>query len=351
MLAATWSLHWKAGIPLMVGMDATKGTTKRVNLSDMFMYDNNAVYNAVVRLREMHCMERHGNYELCAAMTDCEHLDNANTSCLNRFPGVVIIGAFKSGTRELIDFLALNPLVKIKRLPEYEVSYFDRNVGFGPEWYRKQMPSSLGSQTTIEKSPSYLSSKIAPRQIQYVNPGMKLILLVREPVSRTMSHFSFDKYQSSQKYGDSLGRCALQKQWLEHKRPDKKVNKNCFAVKHSLYYENLNNYLEYFDMKQIGVIEADIFAKEPCIVLQQVEQFLGLEPYIKCSDFIYNQAKDFYCVADITGEKTGVCYDHDRGRVNSSDTEESRQLEPILRKFFKPLNEEFFELIGKRFKW
>lgn len=349
VLTTTWTLHWKAGIPMtMLGTGSTRNAS---TLTEMFTYSDEAVYKTVMEIRTRNCIGRYGTSESCVYLNDCENATSPKTICKKRLPKALIIGAYKSGTRELIDFLAMHPLVKIKRLPEYESSYFDKNLGFGADWYQRQMPTSLDTQLTIEKSPSYFASQVAPKEIYMLDQTMKLILMVREPVARTISHFSFDEFQALNKHGGSLGRCILQKQWLQHKRPDKMVNKNCFAVKHSLYSENLKNFLSYFKLSQIKIIDADAFAKDPCSVLSELERFLELKPLINCHDFLYNHVKKFFCVADPTGSMTGVCYGRNRGRVNNSDTPDSRHLEPILQRFYKPYNEEFFKMIGKRFNW
>lgn len=326
---------------------------KRPNLSETFVYSDDAVYEAVARIRKRNCMQRYRNSTYCTLIAECDSEGNTQMryGCERRLPGVLIIGAYKSGTRELIDFLAMNPQVSIKHLPDYETAYFDRNLGAGLEWYRDQMPLSVPSQVTIEKSPSYFASKVAPRAINDMNPDVKLILMVREPVARTLAHFSFDEVQAHNKFGGSLGRCVLQKQWLELSKPERKINKNCFSVKHSMYADNLQIYLEYFSLDQIDIIDSDEFLKDPCSVLNQVEKFLSIESHIQCHDFIFNTEKKVFCVVDISRTTDGVCYGHKRGRGEYSDTTESDQLEPLLKKFFKAHNKRFFEMIHKTFKW
>uniref|UniRef100_A0A1I7TCX3 Sulfotransfer_1 domain-containing protein n=1 Tax=Caenorhabditis tropicalis TaxID=1561998 RepID=A0A1I7TCX3_9PELO len=50
-----------------------------------------------------------------------------------RFPDAIIIGVKKSGTRALLEFLRINPLIKA---PGPEVHFFDKNFNKGLEWYR-----------------------------------------------------------------------------------------------------------------------------------------------------------------------------------------------------------------------
>lgn len=325
-----------------------------------FAYDSEALMKSIIEIRKSNCMMKKNNARVCDLLTNCKNSTQNYTltsnSCQKRLPGALIIGAFKAGTRELIDFLAMNPMIHIKKSPKYETSYFDRNLGYGLEWYREHMPWSLDSQVTVEKSPGYWSSLVAPKEIHNMNPDIKLILLVREPVSRAISHLSFTRQNSApvpvKNLNGFIGTCILQKQWLDFSRPDKKINKNCFVIKDSSYYDNLKRYLQYFRQDQFHIIDSEEFVRDPCSVLHRVEKFLGVESFIQCTDLIYDHAKGFFCVSDFSGEKTGICYDHTRGRVNDSDTEDERQLlEPILRRFFKPLNKQFFELTHRKFSW
>lgn len=59
----------------------------------------------------------------------------------------------------------------------------------GLEWYRERMMCSTKDQITMEKSPQYFSSPMAPKRIHSMDPNIKLILLVRDPISRALSHF------------------------------------------------------------------------------------------------------------------------------------------------------------------
>ena len=54
------------------------------------------------------------------------------------------------------------------------------------------MPFSREDQLTMEKSPYYLTSKKAPVRLLNINPKMKFIIMIREPVKRAVSQFTHD---------------------------------------------------------------------------------------------------------------------------------------------------------------
>ena len=52
------------------------------------------------------------------------------------------------------------------------------------------MPATLEGQVTMEKTPSYFVTAEAPRRVQHMSPGTKLIVVVRDPVTRAISDYT-----------------------------------------------------------------------------------------------------------------------------------------------------------------
>jgi hypothetical protein len=112
-------------------------------------------------------------------------------------PDFLIIGAQKSGTSSLYNYLTQHPdvcpaLVK-------EIRYFNKYFSKGTNWYRGHFPSSLyisyvnkisgRDMITGDGTPSYLSDPYVPRRVFEVIPQVKLIVLLRNPVDRAYSHY------------------------------------------------------------------------------------------------------------------------------------------------------------------
>lgn len=83
---------------------------------------------------------------------------------------------------------------KTVRRPENEVHFFDNDINYmkGLDWYRSQMPKTRpeNSEISIEKTPKYFHSRLVPERIHKMNPNIKLILVVRDPVVRLMSDYA-----------------------------------------------------------------------------------------------------------------------------------------------------------------
>ena len=78
-------------------------------------------------------------------------------------------------------FLNHHPLIAYL---QREAHFFDLAYKKGLAHYRSMMPWSKPGQITIEGSPSYIRTPTVPARIQAFNPQIKLIAVLREPVSR-----------------------------------------------------------------------------------------------------------------------------------------------------------------------
>ncbi|XP_045180601.1 heparan sulfate glucosamine 3-O-sulfotransferase 1-like [Mercenaria mercenaria] len=268
-----------------------------------------------------------------------------NDTCKIRPASCVIIGIAKSGTQELLNFLSIHPnVVQKHNLPNPNLfdknSYLDRR--------KEKMPCTYSDQIGIVKTDYFFFREEMPDKFYKFNKKLKMILLVREPVERLISAYSFTYLQKKQHklvFNYRLEDVPeIDSVFVDQQNG--RVKTNQFDLTHSVYDLAMERYLKYFSRDQILVIESSEFRKDPAAVLQRVEQFLGLKHVIKDDYFAYNKNKHFHCLKTLQGM---VCYGSDRGRAKLKDiTPETRR---TLHAYFKPHNERFFELIGKRFNW
>uniref|UniRef100_A0A1I7X8Q3 Sulfotransfer_1 domain-containing protein n=1 Tax=Heterorhabditis bacteriophora TaxID=37862 RepID=A0A1I7X8Q3_HETBA len=106
-----------------------------------------------------------------------------------------------------------------------------------------QMPETDQTQITIEKSPAYFHSKNATERIKALNPNMKIIIVVRDPVTRAISGWG--------------------------------------AIKIGVYHRHLKRWLDYFPMDQIHIVDGERLITHPALEVSRTEYFLGLQPGAK----------------------------------------------------------------------
>ena len=114
----------------------------------------------------------------------------------------LIIGAQKSGTSALADFLKTHPQIafaKKWRKHHKEVHYFDNDKRFSRplknhKFYHKYFRHTKKHHKAIgEATPVYIYWEPALRRIYDYNPAMKLIVLLRNPVERAYSQYQMCK--------------------------------------------------------------------------------------------------------------------------------------------------------------
>src|SRR3954470_5863619 len=105
------------------------------------------------------------------------------TSPLRGLPSVLIIGAQRSGTTSLFNYLVQHPDV----LPPLgkESHYFDIRYARDLRWYRGRFPYAhrlARGSLTLDASPYYLMHPLVPQRVEQVLPGIKLVALLRNPI-------------------------------------------------------------------------------------------------------------------------------------------------------------------------
>ncbi|MFI5363033.1 MAG: sulfotransferase domain-containing protein [Elusimicrobiota bacterium] len=102
-------------------------------------------------------------------------------------PSFIVIGAQKAGTTALFQNLSRHP--RIAPPIEKEIDFFSCGGRFrrGIDFYHSHFPTreALGAEgVTYDVSPDYMVSPEAARRIFEYDPKMKLIAVLRDPVSR-----------------------------------------------------------------------------------------------------------------------------------------------------------------------
>ncbi|XP_049776413.1 heparan sulfate glucosamine 3-O-sulfotransferase 5 [Schistocerca cancellata] len=241
--------------------------------------------------------------------------------------------------------LALHPRVQ---KAAGEVHFFDRDDNYrrGLDWYRRKMPHSFRGQITIEKSPSYFVTPEVPERIRAMNASVKLLVIVREPVTRAISDYTQLRSHAAATAA-TAGQPPPPARSFEQLalRPDGSVNVAYRPLAISLYHTFVPRWLEVFDRGQILVVNGDQLIEDPVSQLRRIERFLGLEPRIGHHNFYFNRTKGFYCLRNETADK---CLRDSKGRRHPRV---DPRVVAKLRRFFSEHNQRFYELVGEDLGW
>ncbi|KAL4220365.1 hypothetical protein ACF0H5_020771 [Mactra antiquata] len=255
--------------------------------------------------------------------------------CMKRPPKAIIFGVPRCGTTTLASFLNEHPQIAINHWDSY---YFDVYSNRSVEWYINQMTCSYSHQVTMERTASYFHGLEAPKRMYNWNPNVKLIVTFKEPVERVISAFV-----GLQEEGFVRKSKLLEDYCMTNNRTE--VNTKAWAVELSNYQLYMKTWLKYFKLEQILIINGTNFISDPSQEMGKVEKFLGVENYFTPDRFAFNETKRKYCVIR---EETPICMDERRGRQHPNLDPNVRLL---LQKYYKPLNEQLFEMIKRRFEW
>lgn len=261
----------------------------------------------------------------------------SNGAGSKKLPQAIIIGVKKGGTRALLEFLRVHPDI---RAVGAEPHFFDRNYENGLEWYRDLMPKTLEGQITMEKTPSYFVTREAPARISAMSRDTKLIVVVRDPVTRAISDYT----QTLSKKPDIPSFESL----TFKNRTTGLIDTSWSAIQIGIYAKHLDNWLQYFPMEQILLVSGERLISDPAGELGRVQDFLGLKRIITDKHFYFNQTKGFPCLKKAEGSSKPHCLGKTKGRTHPNINPEVVQR---LRDFYRPFNMKFYQMTGHNFGW
>ncbi|XP_069569560.1 heparan sulfate glucosamine 3-O-sulfotransferase 6-like [Brachyistius frenatus] len=261
----------------------------------------------------------------------------SNTFGTKRLPQAIIIGVKKGGTRALLEFLRIHPDV---RAFGAEPHFFDRFYDKGLDWYRNLMPRTLDGQITMEKTPSYFVTKEAPSRVCTMNCQAKLIVVVRDPVTRAVSDYT-------QTLSKNPGLPSFQSLALKNSSTGL-IDTTWSAVRIGLYAKHLENWLQHFPLSDFLFVSGERLVSDPAGEMGRVQDFLGLKRVVSDKHFYFNQTKGFPCLKKPEGSSRPRCLGKSKGRPHPQIPSEVLQR---LRDFYRPFNHRFYQMSGQDFGW
>ena len=103
-------------------------------------------------------------------------------------PKNYVIGAAKCGTTFLHSILSLHPQISPQK--KKELSFYERDLNKGWEFYSDEFYGDF-DKLRYDNSPIYFESLTVAEKIYKAVPDAKLILMLRNPVTRTLSYFHY----------------------------------------------------------------------------------------------------------------------------------------------------------------
>ncbi|XP_013878881.1 heparan sulfate (glucosamine) 3-O-sulfotransferase 3-like [Austrofundulus limnaeus] len=254
-----------------------------------------------------------------------------------RLPQALIIGVKKGGTRALLEFLRLHPDI---RALGSEPHFFDRHYARGLDWYRTMMPKALDGQIVMEKTPRYFVTVDTPPRIHAMSRDVKLIVVVRDPVTRAISDYT-------QIISKTPGIPSFESLAFKNHTTGQ-IDSSWSPLWIGLYAQHMERWLAWFPRSQIHLVSGERLITDPAGELGKVQDFLGLQRIVTDKHFYFNKTKGFPCLKKPEGSSKPHCLGKTKGRTHVSIDPDVIQK---LRDFYKPHNQRFYQMVGQSFEW
>jgi hypothetical protein len=249
------------------------------------------------------------------------------------WPSALIIGAQRSGTSSLFNYLVRHPDVRAPVTKE--VHYFDLHFTKPVRWYRGRFPYRRGLRAgtlTLEASPYYLAHPLVPERAARLLPEVKLIALLRNPVDRALSHYHHEVRgaRESLSFAEAIEReaerLAGEEERLGNDPEYYSFNHHRYSyTTRGLYLQQLRRWMRHYPRAQLLVLQSEWLFRNPTAATAAVHDFLGLRP------FRLPSYRPFY-----------------EGHYERAMPEELRTKLVV---YFAPHNRELFQWLGEHYDW
>lgn len=205
-------------------------------------------------------------------------------------PSFLVVGAQRSGSTFLHDYLSLNTSARCSPLQK-ELHYFDNKFYKPLQWYTKFFESLDGAGqavTNFETSPGYLYHPAVPKRVRECLPEVKAVAVLRNPVERAISQYKW------------ILQCDLETRGpveafrADAKRIEKEQDENYLSqfadplhfdfehfhhgyLRRSLYHVQLRRWLRHFPSSQLRVLTSTALFEQTQDVMDELAAFLEIE--------------------------------------------------------------------------
>ena len=188
----------------------------------------------------------------------------------------LICGAQKGGTTALHGYLQRHPQLYLPN--QKELHYFDNedknweNPNY--EIYHQHFADAKTEQQLLgEATPIYMYWNSSPARIWQYNPRIKLIAMLRNPITRAFSHWNMERERKA----DGMG-------FLEAITTETARCRGALPLQHRVYSyvdrgfysQQLRRLWSYFPQKQVLVLRQEQLQQNPGLTMEQIYKHLGI---------------------------------------------------------------------------
>ncbi len=205
-------------------------------------------------------------------------------------PGVVVVGAQRSGTTTLFHLLEQHPAV-VRPTLNKGTGFFDDDFDRGLRWYAGHFPLGLTARglsrrrrpLTFEISGYYLFHPLAAERLAASLPGVKIVAVLRDPVVRA---HSAHRHELARGFETEDFEAALDREAERLAGEEERLIADPAAVSYEhrhhayvgrgRYGPQVQRYLDLFGAERVHLVEAERFFEDPVAEFARLQDWLGL---------------------------------------------------------------------------
>lgn len=216
----------------------------------------------------------------------------------------IVIGAQKAGTTALFDYLGEVRSIGLSDVKE--VHFFDDESQdwAAPDYavYHAHFDLADGSRVWGEATPIYLYWKDSLARIRAYHPGVRLILLLRDPVARAFSHWRMEFARGVET--KPFDWCIRQGRTRLFEAEPWGYHREFSYVERGFYGEQIETLFALFPREQVLILRAEDLDARPEPTLQTVCGFLGVEAPAAARPRRVHEAQTMAYPSSLTAEDT-----------------------------------------------
>jgi hypothetical protein len=236
----------------------------------------------------------------------------------------IIMGTQKGGTTALANNISHHPDIYIDPNPDpfkSEIHFFDIYFQRGIEWYKKHF--NYNKKVVGEKTPDLMYLSYTFPYIQSINPYLKIILILRNPIERAISAWKLNKkyFNETRTFEDAVN-TELNYESNQNVTFYTAVTQ---YLQRGLYYKQIQEILKWFSKDNLLILFNDEVKENMEREYNRVYKFLNLKP------FKYNYK---------------IVFESDNDNINLD-----KKLLNKLKKYFKKDIQQLEKFVNKKLDW
>ena len=263
------------------------------------------------------------------------------TGFLHVLPDFFLIGAQKCGTSSLYDYLVQHPCIHpcITKEPRFFDKYYSRGIN----WYKSCFPFTFKKKIetkffhriflTGEATERYFEHPHVPQRIKRITPNSKFIVLLRNPIDRSYSHYNM-RYESKKEKLSFEQAIKIEKERTKDEFEKMLIDESYYSkdyfhhsyLERSIYVDKLKRWMNVFSKDQFLILKSEDFFEDPNNIYNKVIDFLDLPKW---------QLPDYKKIGANKYKKPKMEFSTRRQLID----------------YFKPHNERLYKFLGTNFNW